>query len=183
MNSSNKKWIIIGAVVVGIFGLMFILYLNVRPEPVINGLVQDPRQSRAHDDNIVFAFADYPLPPMGGAHFSIWQNCGVYDEPIQIGNAIHSLEHGAAWIAYQPDLAADQAELLQDRVEGTTFLLLAPYPELKSPIVLTAWGVQLEVDDAADKRVDQFIDRYRLGPRTPEPGAACTSGIGDPIDK
>lgn len=183
MNSRNQKWIIGGVIVAGVVGLALILYLNLRPEPDIAGLVQSPRQLSGHDDSVVFAFADYPLPPMGGTHYSIWQNCGVYDEPVQTGNVIHSLEHGAAWITYQPDLPADQVEQLRDRVEGSTFLLLSPYPELQSPIVLTAWGVQLEVDDADDGRIDQFISRFRLGPRTPEPGAACNSGIGDPVDR
>ena len=183
MNSRNQKWIIIGVVTIGLLGLIYILYLNVRPEPTIAGLVQSPRQLRSHDDETAFAFADYSLPPMGGVHYSIWQNCGVYDEPIQTGNAIHALEHGAVWISYQPDLPANQVDRLRDRVEGSTYLLLAPYPELESPIVLTSWGVQLEVADADDDRIDQFISRYRLGPRTPEPGAACTGGIGDPIDR
>jgi hypothetical protein len=39
----------------------------------------------------------------------------------------------------------------------------------------------LEVDDLNDRRVNQFIERYRLGPTTPERGAACTNGIGEPI--
>ena len=47
--------------------------------------------------------------------------------------------------------------------------------------MLTTWGVQMEVDDIADSRVDRFVERYRLGPNTPERGAACTNGIGDPI--
>ncbi len=47
--------------------------------------------------------------------------------------------------------------------------------------MLTTWGVQLEVDDINDGRVDRFIERYRLGPNTPELGAACTNGIGEPI--
>ena len=183
MKSSNQKWIIIGVVAVGLLGLAVMLYLNVRPQPGITGLMQNPRQERGHDDTVEYAFADFPLPPMGGIHFNIWQNCGVYDEPVQTGNAIHALEHGAAWIAYQPDLAADQVAQLRDRVEGETFLLLAPYPELRSPIVLTAWGYQLEVDDAEDERIDEFIRQYRLGPQTPEPGAACTFGIGDPVDR
>jgi hypothetical protein len=66
-------------------------------------------------------------------------------------------------------------------VRGQTFLLLSPYPGQRSPIVLTAWSVQLEVGSPTDSRVEAFINRYRLGPTTPERGAACTGGVGEPI--
>jgi hypothetical protein len=41
--------------------------------------------------------------------------------------------------------------------------------------------VQLQLDSAADERIAQFIGQYRLGPQTPEFGAACDGGIGRPI--
>ena len=59
------------------------------------------------------------------------------------------------------------------------WLGLRPEPEIAD--VVTSWGVQLEVDDIGDDRVSRFVDRYRLGPNTPELGAACTNGIGEPI--
>lgn len=43
-------------------------------------------------------------PPTSGPHFPAWQNCGFYTEPIRDETAVHSLEHGAIWIAYDPDL-------------------------------------------------------------------------------
>jgi hypothetical protein len=183
MKSKNQKWIVIGIIAVALVGLGFILYLNVRPQPAVKGAVQYPRPSRGHDNTIVFASDELPLPPAGGVHWDQWQNCGVYDEPVQTGNAIHSMEHGAVWIAYQPDLPAAEVEKLRERVNGETYLLLSPYPDLQSPIVLTSWGAQLEVDDADDGRIDEFIGRYRLGSLTPEPGAACDRGVGNPVDR
>ncbi len=48
-------------------------------------------------------------------------------------------------------------------------------------MVLTAWGIQLEVDEADDGRIAEFIDRYQQGPQTPELGASCSDGTGTPI--
>ena len=179
----RKTLIIVGIVVVGVLGLFFLVYQSSRPTPPIEDVVQYPRPARGHDNSVEYNFEDYTLPPPGGIHFDIWQNCGVYEEVINTGNAIHAMEHGAVWISYQPDLPADQVTALQDRVVDETYLLLAPYPTLESPVVLSAWGVQLEVDDANDGRIDQFISKYRLGSQTPEPGAVCTNGVGDPIDR
>lgn len=179
MVSNSRNLIIAGMIVLGVVGLAIILYLNVRPEPEIKGVVQFPRPARGHDDTLVFN--EDELPPAGGEHYNIWQNCGIYDEPIQAGNAIHAMEHGALWITYQPDLPADEVTALENIVRGQTFLMLSPYPGQRSPIVLTVWGIQLEVDTADDARIAEFIDRYRLGQQTPELGGACTGGVGEPL--
>jgi hypothetical protein len=91
------------------------------------------------------------------------------------------MEHGAVWITYQPELPDDDVAVLRDLVRDQTYLLLTPYPELKSPVVLSAWGIQLEVDSVHDEKVEEFIDTYRLGPQTPEFGAACSGGVGLPL--
>ncbi|MCB8981389.1 MAG: DUF3105 domain-containing protein [Ardenticatenaceae bacterium] len=178
MLSSRRNLIVLSVIVVGVVGLALILYLNVRPKPQIDGVVQFPRPARGHDDSIVFD--DSAAPPAGGEHYNVWQNCGIYTDPVQTGNAIHSMEHGAVWISYRPDLAADEVADLQQLVRGETFLLLSPYEGQDSPIVVTAWGLQLKVDSASDGRIQDFIDRYRLGPTTPELGGACTQGVGVP---
>lgn len=175
----NMMYLLLAAVVIGVIGLGYLLYLSLRPEPEITGLIQYPRLTRGHELNLELPFGE--LPPAGGTHDPVWQNCGIYDEPLNSAHVIHSMEHGAAWITYQPDLPADQVAAIQDRFRGQTYIVISPYPEQRSPIVLTAWGVQLEVDDLNDRRVNQFIERYRLGPTTPERGAACTNGIGEPI--
>jgi hypothetical protein len=108
-----------------VLGLAFILYLNVRPERPIEGVVQFPRPARGHDDTLVFPASE--APPAGGEHYNVWQNCGIYAEPVPTGNAVHSMEHGAVWITYRPDLAADEVTALQQLVRGETFLLLSPY--------------------------------------------------------
>lgn len=43
--------------------------------------------------------------------------------------------------------------------------------------MLSAWGKQVAVDSADDKRVDQFFAQYVQGTQTPEPGAPCTGGL------
>lgn len=144
----------------------------------IDGVLEFGTQDRGHDQNVVIE--NTSLPPVGGIHSPVWQNCGIYDEPVALENAIHSMEHGAVWINYRPDLAAGDVSRLEEIVGNQTYLLLTPYPGLASEIVMTAWGVQLEIDSADDERIEQFITVYRNGPQTPEPGAPCTGGTGTP---
>ncbi|MEE1622303.1 DUF3105 domain-containing protein [Zafaria sp. Z1313] len=118
------------------------------------------------------------VPGVGGDHFPVWQNCGIYTDPVQETAAVHSLEHGAVWISYNDDAAEADIAALTDTVGERSYLLLSPVPAQEEPIKLSAWGVQLVADSAQDPRIADFIQKYRQGPQTPEPGAACTGGIG-----
>jgi hypothetical protein len=117
-------------------------------------------------------------PPVGGPHNPVWANCKFYDEEIPNENAVHSLEHGAVWITYTDD--ADEATLtaIQDLVTQSDHLIASLYPDQDSPIVLTAWNRQLEVDSIDDPRVVEFIETYLLADSAPEPGASCSGGAG-----
>jgi hypothetical protein len=119
-------------------------------------------------------------PPVGGNHNPTWQNCGYYDEPVRDENAVHSLEHGAVWITYSPDLSEDEVERLRDIAENQSYVLVSPRDGLPSPVVASAWGKQLSLESADDPDLERFIGAYSQGPQTPEPGAVCTGGLGSP---
>jgi hypothetical protein len=117
-------------------------------------------------------------PPIGGEHNPYWADCTgtVYPNAIASENAVHSLEHGAVWITYKPGLPADQVDVLSKLVAGTQFMLMSPYPGLKTNVSLQSWGYQLFVDSATDPRVEQFVKTMRLNPKTtPELGASCSN--------
>jgi hypothetical protein len=116
-------------------------------------------------------------PPAGGPHNELWQNCEgtIYDAPIATEHALHSLEHGAVWITYHPDLDASEVSRLASRVRGTDYTMLSPYPGQTAPISVQAWGFQLQVDSARDSRIDEFIrvTRHHAGLHA----GPCADGI------
>jgi len=78
--------------------------------PTIAGVESFSGLDRTHTSSPV----TYPqTPPVGGPHNAVWQNCGYYNAPIANENGVHSLEHGAVWITYRPDLPADQLGTLR----------------------------------------------------------------------
>lgn len=134
-------------------------------------------------DNLARDHVESPVtyeqnPPVGGAHTPVWTNCGVYDSPAQLSPSVHSLEHGAVWITYQPDLPEADVQKLADLAQGQSYVLVSPFDRLPSKVVASAWGLQLKVDSADDPRLQRFITKYQQGPQTPEPGAACYGGVG-----
>lgn len=124
------------------------------------------------DGEILYA----QIPPVGGPHNNIWQSCGYYPEPIYNWHGVHSLEHGAVWITYDPDLPDKDIEKLKD-LANQSYVLVSPYPGLKAPVVASVWGKQLVLDGVNDDRLEPFIREYRRNPgNTPEPNALCSLG-------
>lgn len=149
---------------------------NQDPAAAIPGVVVQPFEGGLHVDRatqVAYTFS----PPMGGAHDYSWATCNgvVYDEAIRSETAVHSLEHGAVWITYNPDqVTGDALETLRSKVEGKPYTLMSPYPGQDQPISLQSWGHQLKLSDANDPRIDQFIQALRLNQyQHPEPGASC----------
>ena len=133
--------------------------------------------SREHTDQDL----DYPTrPPAGGDHLGIWHNCGVYTVPLLDEAAVHSLEHGAVWVTYRPDLGAEAILGLTGELVDREKLLVSPHPDQIPPVVATAWARQLALDGPDDPRLKAFIGRFTDGDAAPEAGVTCQGGIGRP---
>ena len=118
-------------------------------------------------------------PPTNGDHAPYWQRCGFYSTPIENEAAVHSLDHGAVWITYRPDLPAGQVDTLRD-LAREEYVLVSPYPGLSSPVFATAWRNQLALEDADDPRLRQFVDQFRVSETAPRSGNGCDNGRGQP---
>jgi Protein of unknown function (DUF3105) len=140
---------------------------NVKRETYEQGQHVTAQQRVAYDQS----------PPFGGPHDQSWAACSgvVYENAVRNENMVHSLEHGAVWIAYNPDkVKGGDLDKLKSIVEGQPYLMLSPYPDLDKPISLQSWGHQLKVDRADDARVDEFIRSLRENQyQNPEPGGRC----------
>ena len=120
-------------------------------------------------------------PPVAGPHNEVWQNCqgDVYSGQIPNEHAVHSLEHGAVWITYNPDtLPSDQVETLANLVrQAGDKMMMSQYPGLETPLSLQAWGYQLFLEDANDPRVNEFIRTLRGNTSLEGMTAACSGGV------
>lgn len=129
--------------------------------------------------NHVATPVEYPqTPSVGGDHAEVWTNCGVYTSPVDPMQTTHSLEHGAVWIGYDPSLEDAQVQTLTELAETNDYVVLSPVEGVPSPVTLSAWGHQLELENADDPRLEVFVQKYQQGEQSPEPGAPCTGGVG-----
>ncbi len=140
----------------------------------IDGITTAEYEAGQHVGTTV-AYAE--SPPVGGEHDPVWADCTgtVYDVDIRHENAVHSLEHGAMWITYNPDeVSEEEIATLTELVDGELGRMLSPYVGQDSPVSLQSWNHQLKVDSADDPRVQQFADFLTRNPDFhPEVGASC----------
>lgn len=168
---------------IAVFGLLVAYVIGSgigRPDPRsvdIAGVEEFPGLSSTH----VAQAVTYPeSPPVGGDHAGQWLNCGVYTEPVPAVNAVHSLEHGAVWVGYDATVVTqEEIDRLVSSLPGS-YVIVSPYEGLASPVVASAWGVQVQLDGADDARLGQFVGKYTSSPGAPEPGAACAGGLDGP---
>jgi hypothetical protein len=174
---SPDQILIGGSVVVTAVILIIAMVVSSQNNYLYNSPIEGVEEISSLVASHVVGQVNYPqIPPAGGAHNQVWQTCGVYTAPIANEHAVHSLEHGAVWITYQPNLPGDQIARLQDITRQSSHRLLSPYVGIDSPIIVSAWGFQLRLQSVDDPRLTQFIAQYEQGPNTPEPGATCSGG-------
>jgi hypothetical protein len=115
-------------------------------------------------------------PPVGGPHDGEWADCTgtAYDVDIRHENAVHSMEHGAVWITYDPAAVSEDDIATLAGIADESGRMLSPYPGQTSPISVQSWNHQLKVDSADDPRIAQFADFLTYNQDFfPEPGASC----------
>ncbi|MBP2702571.1 DUF3105 domain-containing protein [Microbispora sp. RL4-1S] len=167
-------WGIGGLVIVVLVALVGFYVVKDRAEKTLDGVKTFSYKGSDHTWGTV---AYKETPPVGGQHNYAWENCGVYDKPIHNENGVHSLEHGAVWITYRPDLPKAEVDKLKT-LASAPYMLLSPYPGLPGKVVVSSWNHQLVLTGADDPRLPKYIQNYKQNPTyTPEPGAACTGGV------
>ncbi|GAA1638060.1 DUF3105 domain-containing protein [Microbacterium flavum] len=184
---SRLTWWIVGGVaalaVIGVVAASIVFAPSSGPtyEAGGTGAQIDGVQTFTNETRHVEGTVDYPQnPPAGGPHNQAWLNCGVYDLPQRGEYAVHSLEHGAIWVTYDPALVAgDALDELKAHLPSS-YAILSPYEGLPTPIVLSGWNTQLQLQDASDPRIPAFFEEYWRSQSVPEPGAPCTGAIDGP---
>jgi Protein of unknown function (DUF3105) len=140
-------------------------------------LTNPPIEGNQHIDK-TFKASDYKTnPPTSGAHYRVWAEDGVYapgDDMPQLGEFVHTLEHGRIDVQYKPGTPTHTVEqlkaLLKEQSDGYHMLLFQNQTNMPAQIAATAWGHSLtcpqfnnQVFDAIRTFRAEYIDK---GPET-----------------
>jgi len=98
-------------------------------------------------------------PPTSGPHQLAPPVDGVVDEPIARPVQVGVLERGDILLQHDPDLDAEEVARLEDLAGDG--VVVAPNPDLPSPVVATAWVYKRTCDSVDVEALQEFIDERR----------------------
>lgn len=117
-------------------------------------------------------------PPTSGPHAPAPAPCGIYRQLVPDVSQLHSMEHGAVVVQYDPDLPQNEVELLEDiNWSPAAEVIVAPRPGSPAPVALTAWTKRLLLDEVNEDVITAF--QREFGNQSPEPAAQCPMQIDD----
>lgn len=146
-------WLAVVALVVGMGYKGYKSITMVKPGQVVADLGREHvavRTSVEYNSN----------PPTSGSHYASWTKRGVYDEAIEDGYLIHSLEHGYVIISYRCE---GECQQLKNSLKSfydqhkQKRLIVVPRADLKTPVALTAWGRLLALPGWDEAKAEEFL--------------------------
>ena len=147
--------VVVAVVVVGYFAYRAVAELPGATMPDLgNKHIQTPDESHTPYNSD---------PPTSGPHLPYLAPWGIHTEPIAKELQVHNLEDGGVVIQYNcpsgcPDLV-DKLKAIVERYPDR--VILAPYPDMKTRIALTAWTRIDAFDQLDESRIERFVKAYR----------------------
>jgi hypothetical protein len=143
-------------------GVVWFLFLrNVAPSEI------DGHPVRTFDAS-TFSHTNDPVqyettPPVAGQHAPTPAACGVHDTQIPDENYVHSLEHGAVAVLYDPaQVKAPDIKSIESIVSSfPDRTISAPYADMDTPIVVASWGEKMELDSLDQRAIRDYIAAFR----------------------
>jgi hypothetical protein len=131
-----------------------------------------PNQGRQHTGGDVNYVRQ---PPLSGPHAGTAADAGFYERTVEYEPLVHSLEHGAVVIYYDPAALTDDAESdLREKASRFTdsfaSVVVVPNPEddPQAAYVVTAWRARLTMESYDPEVVRSFLAEYLgRGPERP----------------
>jgi hypothetical protein len=178
------RWVMIAAVTVGLVWFFFLR--NALPDAIAGYEIEDydtfVQESRSQQLHVEGEVTYESNPPVSGEHNAVPGPCGVFATQTPEEDWVHTLEHGAVGILYQPDLERDQIDQIEAIVRDyESHIFSMPYAELEDPVVVVAWAHLMRLNGVDEEATREFIDVFRQGGDAPEE-ADCPRTQNDEFD-
>lgn len=101
-------------------------------------------------------------PPTSGNHYGNGvAGPGIHKEPVEDGLTVHSMEHGAVVLHYDPNQLDEGEqnqldELFKTEIKGKKIMM--PRENMSSPIILTSWGQILKLGNIERTEIINFFE-------------------------
>lgn len=169
----SKRVLIIGIIVLAI-GAFLVWLFTASSKPLPGQKMDD--LGRKHVASVQNSQGDLAT---SGDHYGDWTKAGIYEQPQDDGNLIHSLEHGYVILSFkcqanseQSTEATESATIAQcDELKsqlnkiyekkGKRKIIIVSRPQMSTRVTLYAWNYLLTLDAFDEARISEFIDTHR----------------------
>jgi hypothetical protein len=152
--------VLAGLLVVGL--LWFFFLRTQRPSEIAGHELE--LLSESGSGRHVTTDVNYPtVPPVSGEHAGQPTTCGKFDSRLQDENLVHTLEHGAVGLFFDPERASQEdIESLEAVVdEYDSHIFSAPYPQMPTAFAIASWGEMMRLDELDAAAVREYVDTFR----------------------
>lgn len=170
MSKKRKILIIAGVVLILIIGetVFFIKTKTERKLHALTGTVVPVISNKHVPDTTKITYNSNP--PTSGQHYAAPQDAGIYDTAPQDGHLVHSLEHGAVILWYNPQKVskvqiAQLKTIFTELARTEQKTIMTPRPSLDVPVAVSSWGRMLKLETIDEKQIRNFfITNYDQAP-------------------
>ncbi|MGI8773438.1 MAG: DUF3105 domain-containing protein [Actinomycetota bacterium] len=173
------RYLMMGLIGAGAFWFVFI---RTGAPSEINGHAIETLSSRGSGQHVTTDISYESSPPVSGQHAPRPTSCGVFNSQVPDETQVHNLEHGTVAIQYQPTLPIEQIRRFEEFAEEyDTHILVAPYPDLETPIAVSSWSRLMRLDEVDEDAIRQYIEEFRG--KGPEPDQPCPNAQDAPFQE
>jgi hypothetical protein len=140
-----------------------------------------PEDGRVHLEDLSQQVEYASKPPTSGQHYAVPAEDGAYEDPPDVKELVHTLEHGRVIVWFKKGLPADQRAALKAFYDEDTYQLVLVPDTTGMPfaVAVTAWNRDPQpngtgqllgckkFDDEIFTAIESFKDEHRS--RGPEP--------------
>ncbi|MFN2587257.1 MAG: DUF3105 domain-containing protein [Actinomycetota bacterium] len=162
----------LGYAAVLLFAFWFLFVRGGAPDAIAGHEIEHYSTSNGNPDHVTTDVAYDSSPPASGQHRPQAAPCGTHATPIEDELFVHTLEHGAVGVLYEPGLPVDQVRRIEEIVGGyDSYTLSVPYlGEMETPIAVVAWAHIMRLNEVDAPAIREFFDVFREGGDAPEAG-------------
>jgi len=138
-------------------------------------------KSREHVTDLALKIKYASKPPTSGNHYQEWAEDGAYEDPPDVKELVHGLEHGRVIVWFKKNLPSDQRAALKKFYDDDTYqmFLIPDMTGMTYQVAATAWNRDPQpngtgrlmgcptFNDQVFTAIESFKDEHRS--RGPEP--------------
>jgi hypothetical protein len=99
-------------------------------------------KSREHVTDLAMKIKYASKPPTSGSHYQEWAEDGAYEDPPDVKELVHGLEHGRVIVWFKKNLPSDQRAALKKFYDDDTYqmFLIPDMTGMTYQVAATAWN-------------------------------------------